>query len=138
MRTVQSAYRFKNIKVTAPDGSVLWDGLPALPDANVPPEATNEAGIAALQNVLLTHTWHYHDNLYPPGDLCQFRADGTFHGWRWKYWVVGPQEMRIHYDRAANDSATGIPFTFNEDLTSFTGQWNDPGGRTHVVTGTRQ
>jgi predicted Ser/Thr protein kinase len=113
-------------------------GFGAGPDVNVPLAATDEAGIAALQTILTTHTWHYYDNLYPPGDLCQFRDDGTFHSWGWKYWVVGPQEMRIHFDRAANDSATGIPFTFNEDFTTFTGQWDDPGGRTHVVIGTRQ
>ena len=28
--TFVSAYRFKNIKVTTPDGRVLWDGLPAI------------------------------------------------------------------------------------------------------------
>jgi hypothetical protein len=31
LRIVKSAYRFKNIKVTAPDGKVLWEGMPALP-----------------------------------------------------------------------------------------------------------
>jgi hypothetical protein len=28
LRTYHSAYRFRNLKVTAPDGTVLWDGLP--------------------------------------------------------------------------------------------------------------
>ena len=31
LRTWDSAYRFKNIKVTAPDGTMLLDGLPDLP-----------------------------------------------------------------------------------------------------------
>jgi serine/threonine protein kinase len=30
LRTFGSAFRFKNIKVTAPDGRVLWDGVPAV------------------------------------------------------------------------------------------------------------
>jgi tRNA A-37 threonylcarbamoyl transferase component Bud32 len=30
LRTVHSAYRFKNLRVTDPDGKVLWEGLPAL------------------------------------------------------------------------------------------------------------
>ncbi len=28
--TYQSSYRFRNIRVTAPDGKLLWDGLPAI------------------------------------------------------------------------------------------------------------
>ena len=30
LRCGRGAYRFKNIKVTAPDGTILWDGLPAI------------------------------------------------------------------------------------------------------------
>ena len=102
------------------------------------PGPTIQEEIARLETILRTHNWHYHDHLFPPGDICQFHENGTFHRWNWKYWVVGPREMRIHYDRSQNDCWTGIPFYFNEDLTSFQGQWNDPGGRTHIVTGTRQ
>jgi hypothetical protein len=29
--TNQGVYRFRNIKITAPDGTVLWQGLPDLP-----------------------------------------------------------------------------------------------------------
>ena len=32
LRVVNSAFQFKNIKVTAPDGKVLWEGMPALPN----------------------------------------------------------------------------------------------------------
>ena len=102
------------------------------------PGPTIQEEISRLETILRTHNWHYHDHLFPPGDICQFHENGTFHRWNWKYWVVGPREMRIHYDRSQNDCWTGIPFYFNEDLTSFQGQWNDPGGRTHIVTGTRQ
>ena len=31
LRCVFSSWRFKNIKVTSPDGKTLWDGLPSLP-----------------------------------------------------------------------------------------------------------
>jgi hypothetical protein len=31
LRTWNSVYRFRNIKVTAPDGTVLWEGLPEIP-----------------------------------------------------------------------------------------------------------
>ena len=101
--------------------------------------ATDDAaGIALLRETLLKHTWHYHDNLYPPGDLCRFRPDGTWHKWNWNYWVVGPQEIRIHYDKNNKNSATGISFKFNESLTKFTSQYKDPNGRTHIIVGTRQ
>ncbi|MBL8865311.1 MAG: SUMF1/EgtB/PvdO family nonheme iron enzyme, partial [Planctomycetia bacterium] len=36
LRTVFSHYRFRNIKVTAPDGTVLWDGLPNIGGAPAP------------------------------------------------------------------------------------------------------
>jgi hypothetical protein len=31
LRTWNAVYRFKDIKVTAPDGTVLWEGLPEIP-----------------------------------------------------------------------------------------------------------
>ena len=31
LRCILSSWRFKNIKVTSPDGKTLWDGLPSLP-----------------------------------------------------------------------------------------------------------
>jgi hypothetical protein len=96
------------------------------------------AKIAKLKQVLVSHAWHYHDNLYPPGDTCRFNTDGTFHRWRWSYWVVGPRTMRVHYDRNNHDKESGIPFTFNEDLTEFRGVFTDPNGRVHKIIGTRQ
>jgi hypothetical protein len=96
------------------------------------------AGIARLRQVLLDHTWYYHDNLYPPGETFRFYADGTFHDWRWKYWVVGPRMIRVHYDRSRDDKDAGIPFTFNEDLTKFAAEFTDPRGRVHKIDGTRQ
>jgi Domain of Unknown Function (DUF1080)/Lectin C-type domain len=41
--TFLSAFRFKNIKVTAPDGHVLWEGLPAVESAK-PTELPKSAG----------------------------------------------------------------------------------------------
>lgn len=86
----------------------------------------------------MDHPWYYHDNLYPPGETFRFNADGRFHVWRWKYWVVGPREVRVHYDRNRDDKENGILFTFNEDLTEFSAEFTDPGGRVHKITGTRQ
>ncbi|MFL5245176.1 MAG: hypothetical protein ACJ8FY_23990 [Gemmataceae bacterium] len=104
------------------------------PPANVP----TPDGEAVLTQILRDNTWFYHDDLYPPGENFQFNADGTFHSWRWNYWVVGPREIRIHYDRNNHDKDSGIPFTFNEELTEFAGEFTDQRGRVHKVTGTRQ
>ncbi len=41
LRTWNSAYRFRNIKVTAPDGAILWEGLPEIGA----PAATSDAGV---------------------------------------------------------------------------------------------
>lgn len=133
--------RFRNIKVTDADGAVLWEGPPDL----APPEPVAEAGvvdrdneIAALKRSLVDHEWHYHDNLYPPGDTCRFSDNGTFHKWNWNYWVTGPRTMRIHYDRRRRDADAGVLFTFNDDLTQFRGEWTDPNGKVHKVVGTRK
>jgi serine/threonine protein kinase len=113
-----------------------------LPPTKPPPKPTavelEKAGIAELQRVLLAHEWYYLDNLYPPGAAEQFFPDGTFSHWRWKYWVVGPRTMRVHYDRKQTNKDTGILFTFNEELTKFTAEFTDPNGRVHKITGTRQ
>ena len=142
------------IKISLIDSELSIDGKPVVtqnvgkepPPANdvshinadLTPGPTIQQEIARLETILRTHNWHYHDHLFPPGDICQFHENGTFHRWNWKYWVVGPREMRIHYDRSQNDGATGIPFYFNEDLTTFRSEWNEPNGRLHIVTGTRQ
>ena len=44
-----SAYRFKNIKVTAPDGKILWEGPPAIDSLNHPVPAP-AAGFTPLFN----------------------------------------------------------------------------------------
>ena len=36
LESTVSSYRFKNIKVTAPDGTILLEGLPVLTPAGVP------------------------------------------------------------------------------------------------------
>ena len=96
--------------------------------------------IAKLKQLLLDHPWYYHDNLFPPGGTCRFNADGTFHVFKWHYWVVGPRAMRVHYDRNTTDKdiETGILFTFNQELTIFTAEFTDPKGKVHKITGTRQ
>jgi hypothetical protein len=98
----------------------------------------DKAGIARLSEVLLANTWHYHDNLFPPGDKCRFNKDGTFHVHRWNYWVVGPNSIRVHYDPMNHDKDSGVLFTFNRPLTQFIGEFTDPKGKVHKITGTRQ
>src|SRR5262249_14102862 len=46
----------------------------ATPKSAVP----RDEEIAALKKSLQEHEWHYHDSLYPPGDLCRFNENGTF------------------------------------------------------------
>ena len=76
----------------------------------------DEAQIAKLKQVLLSHTWFYYDNLYPPGSTCRFNPDGIFHDWKWQYWVVGSRTFRVQYDRNNHNKETGVLFTFNQEL----------------------
>ncbi len=102
-------------------------------------ELADDAKTVQLADALLTHTWNYVDDLYPPGGPVQFFDNGTFHEkFRWRYWVVGPTEMRVSYDRNNSDWASGVSYTFNDDLTRFTGEFTDEKGRLHHVTGTRE
>lgn len=148
--TWESAAQFRNLLVSRPDGTIVWRGLPNLPardQDHAEKEAEKnadsaqpdgEAGIETLRKTLVGHNWHYYDNLFPPGDQCQFRENGTWHRWNWNYWVVSPSEIRIQYDRNNKNPDTGLLFTFNKDLTEFTGEYKDPRGKTHIITGTRQ
>ncbi|HEY3787499.1 MAG TPA: serine/threonine-protein kinase [Urbifossiella sp.] len=117
---------------------------PAPPPPTIPPSKVEKRpqverdDTTKIRDALLNHQWHYHDSLYPPGDLCQFHADGTFHKWKWQYWIMDSHTMRIHYDRNKHDKQTGILFTFNQNLTKFTGEFTDPNGKIHKVIGTRQ
>lgn len=96
---------------------------------------TKADGIAKLTAALLDHTWNYRDNLFPPGEKFRFNNNGTFHSWKWKYWVVGPRTIRVHYDKNNNDKDTGIEFAFTADLSSFKGEFSDPNGRKHFISG---
>ncbi len=107
-------------------------------DAEPDPQQKRLKEIRELRETLIGHRWHYHDNLYPPGGPCSFRPNGSWHDWNWKYWVTGPREVRVHYDRNNNDPDTGIAFTFNDDLTEFHGRFTDPQKRVHIITGRRQ
>jgi serine/threonine protein kinase len=98
----------------------------------------DQAEMARLQTVLLGYRWHFSDSLFPPGDLCTFREDGKFHRWQWNYWVVGPRQMRVHFDQGNQSKDTGTLFTFNDDLTTFNGTFLDAAGREHIVTGGRR
>jgi serine/threonine protein kinase/formylglycine-generating enzyme required for sulfatase activity len=52
LRTVFSHMRFKNIKVTAPDGKVLWDGLPNIGGAPAPAVPTPASDGPTFTNAL--------------------------------------------------------------------------------------
>ena len=103
-----------------------------------PADAPKPNGEAKLTQALLSHTWFYHDNLFPPGETFRFNDNGTFHTWKWNYWVVGARTIRVHYDRNNQDKETGVLFTFNQELTEFTGEFTDPKGKVHKITGSRQ
>ena len=109
----------------------LVDNVPDPDQLNVM-KSTN-----ALEAALLEHQWHYHDNLYPPGDMCEFREDRSWHLRRygWEYRIVAPNEIRVHYFEKAGE---GIPLIFDDELKSFSGSFTDPNGRFHVIIGTRQ
>ena len=139
LRTIRSQYRFKDIKVVAADGRTLWEGPPRIdPTLELERKRIHAARIAKLRKTLLEHTWYYSDNLYPPGGPCNFFSDGTFHIWRWKYWVIGPRAISVHYDKKRQDVETGIIYTFNENLTEFGGEFTDPKNRIHRIKGKQQ
>ncbi len=52
LRTVFSHMRFKNIKVTAPDGKVLWDGLPNIGGAATTPAPSSPSDGPTFTNAL--------------------------------------------------------------------------------------
>ena len=110
-----------------------------LSDPPTDAELADEAKAEQLGDLLRAHTWDYLDDLYPPSGAVQFFIDGTFHAkLPWRYWVVGPTEMRVQYDRNNYDWASGVKYTFNDDLTRFSGEFTDERGRLHHVTGTRK
>jgi serine/threonine protein kinase len=69
--TALSAYRFKNLRVTAPDGRVLWEGLPAVesskpadsPKPALPPAtlAETQKGFVQIFNGIDLKGWKTHD-----------------------------------------------------------------------------
>jgi WD40 repeat protein len=139
---------------TAPDSSTEPPAKPVPPPPKkrtapaprrptVPPESDKPAEKlpaehASLREVLLNYQWHYFDNLFPPGDMCRFNDDGTWHVWKWKYWIVGPREIRVHYNKKENNPETGIKLEFSENLESFSGEFTDSKGKVHVIKGTRR
>lgn len=96
-----------------------------------------EAEIEKLRQILLSHEWFYRDSLFPPGGKESFRRNGTFGNWKWNYWVVGPREIRIHYDQKNKNPKTGIPMYFNDDCTRFFGEFKE-GNKFHQITGIRK
>ena len=99
----------------------------------------DEAGKERLRKALLEHSWTYRDSGFgidSPGHPGHyFHDDGTFHYWKWRYWVTGPREMRIHHLRGEIPVGGGIVTTFNNELTAYAAAYDNNG--THVVTGNR-
>jgi formylglycine-generating enzyme required for sulfatase activity/serine/threonine protein kinase len=117
--------------------------IPSPSTPSAPPSATTnspEVDVITdrLLEALLGYEWHYFDNLFPPGDMCTFREDGTWHRWNWRYWIVGPLQMRVHYDFNNHDKASGILFTFSNNYTRFTATFTDGNRNTHRIIGTRR
>ena len=99
----------------------------------------DEAGKQRLRTALLEHSWTYRDSGFgidsPSHPGHYFHDDGTFHYWKWRYWVTGPREMRIHHLRGEIPAGAGVVTTFNDDLTAYAAVYDNNG--THVVTGKR-
>ncbi|HEY1377233.1 MAG TPA: family 16 glycoside hydrolase, partial [Gemmataceae bacterium] len=94
LHTIDVRCRFRNFRVTAPDGAVLWDGLPTLPaDLKPVPELPPAAGFVSLFNGNDTTGWKSQPNT--PG------------GWRVKDGVltgIGPNGPSLLYsDREYGD-----------------------------------
>jgi serine/threonine protein kinase len=75
LQTFGSSFRFKNIKVTAPDGKVLWEGLPAIESmkpaefskpSDPPAPAAAKEGFVQLFNGVDKTGWKTHP--WQPGD----------------------------------------------------------------------
>lgn len=146
---VSSTPAARSTPIAAPSASAANE--PSQTDTSARPRATARpaapvrpdvpAGPAVdpvLNDALLNHTWHYFDDLFPPGDLCRFRPDGSWHKWRWNYWITGPREIRVHYDPKNKDRQSGIVLKFNADATKFSGSFTDGRGKLHRIEGTRQ
>lgn len=99
----------------------------------------DEAGKERLRKALLEHSWTYRDSGFgidSPGHPGHyFHDDGTFHYWKWRYWVTSPQEMRIYHLRGEIPADGGVVTTFNNDLTAYAAVYDNNG--THIVTGKR-
>lgn len=91
------------------------------------------AGIARLKQALIGYSWNYVDSLYLPGGPVRFYPNGKFHDqWKWNYWVVGPRTMHVQFWDPNYAPEKSVVFTFNDDLTGFTAQFDN-----HKITGTR-
>jgi hypothetical protein len=97
-----------------------------------------QAGIARLQKLLVEESWTYSDSLYPPGDRAKFYSNGTFHRYKWRYWVIGPRTMHIQFSSKPHNPETAIELTFNEQLTQGTGKFGEAKRGVHRLTLTRE
>ena len=102
--TFLSAYRFKNIKVTAPDGSVLWEGLPAVDS----PKLTKSQTLADPPQ---------------PSVVPQERFEQLFNGMdrtRWKIHPSQPGNWNVENGNlVCSGPATSHLYTVRDDLKNF-------------------
>jgi serine/threonine protein kinase len=99
----------------------------------------DEAGKERLRKALLEHSWTYRDSGFgidtPSHPGHYFYEDGTYHYWKFRYWVTGPKEMRMYHLKGPIPPGAGHVTTFNDDLTAYCTVYQNNG--THVTTGKR-
>lgn len=132
-RCVLDLSNVQNVPVKALDA--------ANPQATPVQSASNPA-INEFKTVLHGHGWSYEDSLYPgsneqPPSPMFFHPNGKFHEkWKWNYWIAAPGVLHVQFWDSDYKPESAVVLTFNEDRTSYSGQFKDKKG-IHKLTGTR-
>ena len=134
----------------APFGSYLLDSTdeplavkdsPAKANSNATESADQtvvQEEYTRLRHALLDFEWHYKDSVFPRrASNFRFGKNGKWHG-NWTYVVIGPRQIRVSFGPKTPDPSSAVVFTFAKHLRSFEGEFTDPEGRVHKLTGTRQ
>jgi hypothetical protein len=112
-------YRFSDVSVTAPDGSVLWQGLPALPKSAAPPGsrmavvAGKDQWRIAGKELIGGSTGTHLSLLF--GDPAWQDYDFSFRATR----VHGPQSLSVLFRAPDLDNQYRVRFGANAGKTSF-------------------
>jgi|GEM_PF-2358600 len=96
-----------------------------------------EVRLNEFTQVLRGNRWLYQDQGYPSSEV-RFGTDGRFHDrWRWRYWIIKPGVIHVQYSESPYDPEEAVTLTFDSEYKSYQGQFTDPNGRTHWLSGKR-